>query len=166
MDAGSLPALGMGPALSAAIGSDSVEARAIATWLPAREEFIDASSGSSAGAEIGLVTGALLACVPQLPLLSAGSPLELGACAGAELGWVSGSGVGVNAPDQQGALWSAARLDLASGYGFGSSGLRAELTLSGLVPIERHEFVVDDEPVHRPAPIVARVGLGVALELD
>lgn len=58
VDAGSLPALGIGPALSAAIGSGSFEARAIATWLPAREEFIDASSGSSAGGEIGLVTGA------------------------------------------------------------------------------------------------------------
>jgi len=166
LDAGTLPALGIGPALAAAIGGDRFEARAIATWLPAREASIDPSTDGSAGADVGLVTGALLACVPHLAGPFVGSQLEFGACAGAELGWIAGSGVGVDAPESRGALWSAARLDLAGRYGLGPNGLGVELTLSGLLPLERHEFRIVDEVVHRPAPIVARVGLGLALELD
>lgn len=72
----------------------------------------------------------------------------------------------MSAPSRRGALWSAARLDLAGRYGVGPSGLRVALTLSALLPFERHEFVVVEESVHRPAPIVGRVGLGLELDLD
>lgn len=166
LDAGTLPALGVGPALAAALGTDRVAARAVVTWLPARDASVEPPAGAAAGAEIGLVTGALLACAPLRTELSADPRLELGACAGAELGWLSGSGVGVSAPSRRGALWSAARLDLAGRYGVGPSGLRVALTLSALLPFERHEFVVVEESVHRPAPIVGRVGLGLELDLD
>lgn len=160
-DAGSLPGAGLGASLGAALGWDRVELRLLGTFLPAREASIDASSGSG-GVAIGLLAGSLLACLPRL---LAPSRLELGLCAGAELGWLSGSGTGLDVSRSDGGLWSAPRLDAVARWALGH-GFALDVQLSGLVPLQRHEFAVSGAgPVFQPSAVVGRAGVGLSLEL-
>jgi hypothetical protein len=165
-DSGTLPALGLGPALGVSLRGDRLELRALGTYLAAREASMAASGGGSVGAQIGLLAGALLGCAPRLVTPIPSPRIELGACVGGELGWLVGRGVGVNVPRQRGAAWSAGRLDLSGRWVLGSDGLGLDLLLSALVPTQRHEFQVSGGTVHRPAAAVGRASVGISLDLD
>ncbi len=104
------------------------------------------------------------------PLVCGVKPLggtALLACAGYELGRLSGEGIGyaVTSPHPSNTFWSAARAEL---------GLLVPLTRSlrfvgraGVaIPLVRREFVLDSpEVVFRPAPLTARIALGIELSL-
>jgi hypothetical protein len=165
-DSGTLPALGLGAALGVSLGGDGLELRALGTYLAAREASIEVSGGGSVGAQIGLLAGALLACAPRLSTPIQAPHIELGVCAGGELGWLEGSGVGVNAPRQRGAAWSAGRLDLTGRWLIGPHGLGLDLLLSALLPMQRHEFQVSGDTVHRPAVAIGRASVGISRDLD
>ncbi|HTV20209.1 MAG TPA: hypothetical protein VMG12_16105, partial [Polyangiaceae bacterium] len=93
VDAGSLPGVGAGAALGASLGLDPLELRVLGTYLPPREVSVASATGT-AGAEIELLAGSLLACLPRV--VRASEHVRVGACAGAELGWLEGTGTGVD----------------------------------------------------------------------
>jgi len=160
-DTGTLPAASLGAGVGVTLAWPGVQLRAVGTVLPEREGNLGASAGSP-GASIGLLAGSALACVPvALP-----PRLGLAACAGWELGQLSGSGTHVSTPYQQQALWSAARLDLAARWELTPSALSLEVLLTAAVPFTRNDFILKDlGSVYRPASVVGRLGLGLALAI-
>jgi len=159
-DTGTLPAAGLGAAVGVRLGGSLLELRAEGLLLPAREARLDAADARSPGAELGLLSGALLACVPLSPGARFG---ELAACAGAELGALSGTGTQVATPHERHALWSAARLDLGALWPLPALPLAVELRFTAAAPLLRDEFVLKDiGTVHRPANVVGRASLGLA----
>ena len=157
-DTGSLPAAGFGAEFGARLGTSRIELQARALVLPSREASIDAGDPASPGAELGLLAGALLGCVP----LSHGV-VEVAACAGAEVGQLSGRGTHVATPHERHSLWSAARLDLTARKTLPGLPLALELDFTAAAPLLRDDFILKDiGTVHRPANVVGRAGLGLA----
>ena len=83
------------------------------------------------------------------------------ACAGIEVGRLSGDGIGVTLPEVRHALWLAPVLGVRAGLPLSSSSLfEAQLALA--VPLFRAQFELEDlGPVHRPAAVSGRVGIGL-----
>lgn len=157
-DTGSLPAPGFGAEIGARVGGSLLELHARGLFLPARAASIDTGDPSSPGAELSLLAGALLGCVP----LSHGV-VDLGACAGAELGQLTGRGIHVATPHERHSLWSAARLDLTARKPLPSVPLALELGFSAAAPLLRDNFILEDiGTIHRPANVVGRASLGLA----
>lgn len=156
-DTGSLPAAGFGAEIGARVGGHLLELHARGLFLPSRGASIDAADPSSPGAELSLLAGALLGCVP----LSHGA-VDLAACAGAELGQLTGRGTHVATPHERHSLWSAARLDLTARKPLASLPLALELGFSAAAPLLRDDFILKDiGTVHRPANVVGRASLGL-----
>ncbi len=105
--------------------------------------------------EFGLLSGALLGCLG--PDAKTVAPFG---CGGLELGRISGEGRGVSEPELGTALWVAARLEAGAAVRLGSA-LRLAARLGVAVPLQRPEFVLAGEPVHRPAALSVRGALGV-----
>jgi hypothetical protein len=161
-DTGTLPAPGIGAGVGVTLGWPRLQLRAVGTLLPEREGNLNASAGSP-GASIGLLAGSAMGCVS---LGSFPSWVALAACAGWELGQLSGSGTHVSTPYQQSALWSAARLDLASRWAL-TSVLSLELQLTAVAPFTRDAFILKDlGSVYRPASVLGRLGLGLGVAID
>jgi hypothetical protein len=161
-DAGTLPGVGMGASLGAALGVGAFDLRLLGTYLPPRDVSVDGSSAGAPGAEIELLAGSLLACAPRL--LQA-YEVQLGACGGAELGWLEGTGTGVDISRSGVTGWSAARGDATARWALGR-GLGLDLQLSVLVPLERDEFTVAGAGrVYRPGRAAGRATLGLSIEL-
>ena len=166
-DAGALPGAGLGALLGASLRWQTLELQALGTYLPARQASVEGSSGQAIGAELGLLAGSLLACVPALVRRSS---IELGACAGTELGVLSGEGNGLSAPRSDSVPWWAVRGDLSARWGLGDGGLALELLAGAVVPLSRDDFAVADSGrvwvVHRPAAVTVRASVGLGIELD
>jgi hypothetical protein len=166
-DAGTLPGVGMGASLGASLGIAAFDLRLVGTYLPPRATSAGASIAASSesanpGAEIELLAGSLLGCVPRV--LRA-SELAFGACAGAELGWLEGRGTGVTVSRSGGSVWTAVRADAEARWML-TRGLGLDLRLSALVPWERDEFSVDGVGrVFRTGAVVGRATVGLSYEL-
>ena len=157
-DTGSLPSAGFGAEIGARIGGSLLELQARALLLPSREASIDSSDPSAPGAELNLLAGALLGCVP----LSHGV-VDLAACAGAELGQLSGRGTNVATSHERRSLWSAARLELTARKPLPGVPIALELGFTAAAPLLRDDFILKDiGTVHRPANVIGRAGLGLA----
>jgi hypothetical protein len=157
-DTGSLPSAGFGAELGARLAGSLFELQARGLFLPARQAKIEPSDPASPGAELSLLAGALLGCVP----LSHGV-VQVAACAGAEVGQLAGRGTHVATPHERHALWSAARLDLTARKPLPGVPLALELGFTAAAPLLRDDFILKDiGTVHRPANVVGRAGLGLA----
>jgi hypothetical protein len=162
-DAGSLPHPALGVALGVELGTERWQLRALGTLLPDQHHRVR-SSGSALGAELGLATGALLACALSVSWLP---PLEVRACAGWELGQLSGVGTGVPDARHGSKLWSAPLLDAGAAWPIPETAFRLGAMLDLAAPLGRDEFVLQGlGRVHRPSSIVGRVMLGAGLTLD
>jgi hypothetical protein len=163
-DTGSLPAAGLGVAVGAELAWSSFSLRALGLLLPAQEGSVDPTDPASPGAEIGLMLGSVLGCIP---IATGQHAIALDACAGWELGQLSGQGTGVQTPHQNGTLWSAARIDLSGRWTLLESGLGVELLITAAAPLTRDEFILKEiGSVYRPASVVGRAGLGLSWTLD
>lgn len=163
-DAGSLPESTLGVALGVEVGTRRWQLRAVGTLLLDQEHQLGSTEASGPGAELGLATGALLACA-----LSVGSlpPLQLRACAGWELGQLSGVGTGVPSPRQGSAFWSAPVIDVGALWNVPGTAFLLGALVDVAAPLGRDQFVLGElGRVHRPASVVGRVALGAGLMLD
>jgi hypothetical protein len=153
-DTGSLPSLGVGVTLGVDLAWTGLELRALGMLLPSREGSVDANDPASPGADISLVTGGALVCVP------------LATNVGGELGRLSGRGTHVDQPYSSTAWWLAARADLAARWALPMDALALELALTAAAPLSRDEFVLRDiGSVHQPANVVGRASLGLRVDL-
>lgn len=163
-DTGTLPSMGWGLGVGAELGWPGFELRALGTLLPEREGTIDASDARSPGAEIGLLAGGVLAC---LPVALHEAALALSACAGGELGALSGDGTGVSTPYHQRTLWAAARFDVVARWALPHTAVAIEALVTAAAPLTRDEFILKDiGRVHRPESVLGRAALGVRLSID
>jgi hypothetical protein len=163
-DTGTLPSMGWGLSAGFELGWPAFELLALGTLLPEREGRLDASDPGSPGAEIGLVAGSMLACLPMTPHDAA---LDLSACAGGELGALSGSGTGVSRPYHQRTLWAAVRFDMVARWVIPQTALSIEGLVTAAAPFTRDEFILKDiGSVHRPESVLGRAALGVRLVID
>jgi hypothetical protein len=165
-DTGSLPSPGFGLALGVELGAEHWQLRLLGTMLvDQRYQLGSAEVAPAPGAELGLVTGALLGCL--VPVGSAFSSLALRVCAGWELGQLSGVGTGVAEPRQGHVLWNAPLVDLGLLWAVPHTRVQLGALLVAAAPLGRDEFVLRDlGSVHRPAAVVARAVLGAAFALD
>lgn len=161
-DTGSLPAPGVGIALGLDVAWTGVELRALGLLLPSREGSIDANDPASPGADIHLVTGGALVC---LPLSTNATSVVIAACAGGELGRLSGRGTHVDRPYSSATWWLAARADVAARWTLLVRALELELVITAAAPLSRDEFVLRDiGSVHQPANVVGRASLGLRVD--
>jgi hypothetical protein len=163
-DAGTLPGIGMGAALGVSLGVDAFDLRLLGTYLPPRDAQVSSAATSAAGspgAEIELLSGSLLGCVPRL--VSA-SNLALGLCAGGELGRLSGRGTGVTIARSGTSVWASARADAEARWMLAPA-LSFDFRLSALIPAERDEFSIDDDRVFRTGAVAGRATVGLSYEL-
>jgi hypothetical protein len=164
-DAGTLPGIGMGAALGVSLGLDAFDVRLLGTYLPPRDAQLTSaptSGAASPGAEIELLAGSLLSCVPRLVRAS---NLALGLCAGGELGRLSGRGTGVTVARAGTSLWASVRADAEARWTL-AHGLSLDFRLSALVPWERDEFSIDGAGrVFRTSAVVGRATVGLSYEL-
>jgi hypothetical protein len=164
-DAGSLPAPGLGASLGVELGAESWQLRAQGTLFVDQRHQVGSAAGGAPGAELRLVTGALLGCV--VPVGSASSPLQLRACTGWELGRLSGTGTGVAAPRRGNALWSAPLVELGVLWPISGTRLKLGALIVAAAPLGRDDFVLRDVGhVHRPGSVVGRAALGAAFALE
>lgn len=164
-DAGSLPGVGVGVSLGASLGIDALDLNLLGTYLPPRGVSLEAPPVTSSVpvAEIELLAGSLLACVPRLVRAP---ELAFGACAGVEVGWLAGRGMGVDVSRSGGSWWTAARADAGARWRL-ARGFGLDVRLSALVPWDRDEFtVIGIGRVFRVAPVVGRATLGLTYEPD
>ncbi|MEI9950108.1 MAG: hypothetical protein WDO74_14330 [Pseudomonadota bacterium] len=165
LDSSATPSVALGAALHLGL-----------SWLPTHESqtrlrfelegaLYAPTQTSSVGGQAGKFQLFYLA-----PLVCGAKPLggpTLLACAGYELGQLSGEGVGdaVTSSRPSNTFWSAARAELGVLVPL-ASGLRIVARAGAAVPLIRREFVLDGpEVVFRPAPVSARVALGIELSL-
>jgi hypothetical protein len=159
-DGGSLPRPGVGVAAGAQLESSHVQLRALGTWLFAQEDTLALAGEPAPGAELGLATGALLACVT--PFGASASGLSAFGCGGWELGRLWGQGVGVQEAGYGAALWNAPRFDVGATWALGGSGLHLGVQLTLALPLSRDEFVLGElGSVHRPPAAVGRLAFGL-----
>jgi hypothetical protein len=159
-DSGSLPEPGLGLALDARLRHRRWVLRATGAWYWTQHVALPELALPAPGADLGLLTGALSACLTPLSAVR-GDSLEVLGCAGWEIGRTSGEGTGVQQPRSAAALWSAPKLDLGASIGvWGDLRLGAMLTLA--LPLARENFVLTDlGEVHRPPGAVGRAALGL-----
>lgn len=163
-DSGTLPASALGAALAVGVSWRSLELRAIGTFLPEREGTLLATDPRSPGVSIGLIAAGLIGCVP---VALQTTRLGMAVCAGSELGQLSGSGTHVLVPYHRQTLWAAARVELAARLGLGETPLALELLATALAPFTRDEFILRElGEIHRPASVIGRLGLGLAVAVD
>lgn len=124
-------------------------------WFPPQRTAIP---GGASG-QFDLLAGALLACAAP----EQGRFTLLG-CGGLELGQLSGEASGVTDPELGKALWIAARAEAALAIRVGAAWHMVP-RLGIAIPLQRTEFVLDDTPVHRPAALSLRAGLGMEFSL-
>lgn len=155
-DAGTLPASSLGVQAAARwhLGLATLEAHG--AWWPGTSATL--YERPSVGGDFSLVAAGLLGCLST-------QTLGVSACFGPELDHMTGEGKGVTDPGQGSATWmgvlGAVRADVPI-----TSRLSLALQAGAMVPLQRHEFVIEGAGVvHRPAPVAARVGLGLVLEL-
>jgi len=125
------------------------------------EAFAPQRVGLPGGAsgQFDLLAGALLACAAP-----AGSPVAVLGCGGLELGRLSGEGSGVSDPELGTALWIAARAEAGLAVRVGAA-WQLVPRVGVAIPLARPEFVLNDSPVHRPAALSLRAGLGIEFVL-
>jgi hypothetical protein len=161
-DTGSLPALGVGMTAGLGVTWPAIELRAFGSWFPGREGRVDAAANAP-GADIHLAFGGAAAC---LPLAMRFASTGLAVCGGGELGWLWGEGVNVDISRSAGALWLAARGDVAAHWQLGAGGPALELLLTVAAPLGQNDFVLRDiGRVHRPSSVVGRASVGLWFEL-
>jgi len=159
-DTGSLPKPGLGIGIGLGLDWPAVAVRAEGIFLPTREGQTDPADPASAGGELGLLTGALLGCLPLAVNVRA---VALRACLGGELGRLSGHGTRVDTSHDEGTLWAAARIDLGARWTVPATSLGLDFVVTAAAPLLRDEFVVENVgAVHQPASVVGRAGVGVS----
>ncbi len=123
-------------------------------WLDRRAPL---AQPSSAGGDVGLVTGSAGACWSFLRT----GHVDLGPCLAFEVGRLRADGFGATSSGSGSALWSALQ---AGGLFAWSpiSRLAAVFRLDAAVPFARPTFVIDGlGAVYRSAPVVGRATLAV-----
>lgn len=159
-DAGSLPRPGAGVAIGAQLERSAFQLRALGTLLFDQHAGLPAVGGVRPGADLGLVAGALSACIS--PFERGASGLAAVTCAGWELGRMSGQGTAVQQPREGSAWWSAPRIDAGASWAIRASGLELGIMLTLAAPLVREDFVLSElGSVHRPPVAVGRVALGL-----
>lgn len=158
-DTGSLPRPGLGAAVGAQLESSHFQLRALATLLLPQRQTLAMPTNPAPGADLSLVTGALLACAAPF---DASATLSSYGCAGWELGRLSGAAAGVLMPREGAALWSAPRADVGLSWTLSHTRLRLDALLTLAMPLARDDFVLRElGSVHRPPNVVGRVALGM-----
>jgi hypothetical protein len=157
-DTGSLPGSGLGVGFGAGIAWTAIELRAVGTWLPRRQGWIDASDPASPGAEMELFAAGVLGCLP----FATRTPVLIAACAGAEAGKLSARGARVDVARSRVTTWLAPRVDLGARWALWERSLGLELMLTAAAPLTRDEFVLRGiGSVYQPASVVGRASLGL-----
>lgn len=154
VEGGSVPGVGVGPALT--VGLDVGPAR-----LEAHGRYLPGSRGSVSNHDTASGDVSLLAAGARACLIALEGGVEGGPCAGLEAGSMRAEGHGISSPGEASALWAAATVggwltvELAPWLG-----LRAEVR--GAIPVNRPAFVIDgvEGEVHRPAPVAGHASIG------
>ncbi|MEO8182456.1 MAG: hypothetical protein ABI895_26770 [Deltaproteobacteria bacterium] len=164
-DVGSLPAPSFGAALGAELGWRRWQLRALGTLLFEQHTTLESPLTPPPGADLGLLTGSLLACGSPFGILARGvSGL---ACLGLELGRLAGAGTDVLAARQGSSLWLAPRLDLGATWSVPNSALRLGATFTVLAPLNRDEFELTGiGSVYQPPSVVGRLSFGIGLGFE
>lgn len=162
-DGGSLPAPGLGTALSIEAAWPGLELRALATlWF---EQHAPLAGQPELGGDLALATGALLACTSAVRV--GANSLALALCAGGELGRLAGSGTGVLNPRSGQSLWAAARTEADLVWRVPATRLALGAQLGLALPFVRDDFVLDGiGAVHRPASLAGRAGIGIGVAFE
>lgn len=165
VDAGSLPAPGLGATLGAELSWEHFALHALGSILFDQHTAMPGSGGPAPGADLGLLAGDLLACT--LPFGDTRSALSLPICLGVELGRIAGVGTGVASPRSGSALWAAPRLDLGARWRIPKSAFSLGLMLTAATPLQRSRFALTDiGTVYQPSSVVGRLSLGVGVGFD
>jgi hypothetical protein len=164
-DVGSLPAPSLGAALGAELGWRRWQLRALGTLLFEQHTTLESPLSPPPGADLGLLTGSLLACGSAFGNLATGvSGL---ACLGLELGRLAGAGTDVPAARRGSSLWLAPRLDLGATWSLPNSALRLGATFTVLGPLNRDEFELTGiGSVYQPPSVVGRLSFGIGLGFE
>lgn len=162
-DTGSLPAPALGVSVGAALGGERWQLELLGTLWLEQHRSLQNSIGAGAGADLTLVTAALLGCA--LPWRA--DQLSASFCAGVELGRLAGEGTGVSSPRRPDALWLAPGLHAGLSWQVPRTQLSLGARVGVVLPLQRHEFVLEGlGTVYQPANLAARAALGMALALD
>jgi hypothetical protein len=162
-DGGALPNPAVGAGLGVALHTGRMALRASGTLLLDQRVRLASSEGRAA-AEVGLGFGTLQACMVGL---EAPRSWALPVCVGVDVGQLWGRGVDVARARRAASWWLAPRLDAGLFWAIPGTTLRAGGWLTASLPLQRDEFVVDDVGVvHRPGPLVGRLGLGIEASLE
>jgi hypothetical protein len=163
-DAGSLPTPGAGASLGAEVVWGKFQVRASGTLLFEQETQVEAVGSPAPGAQLDLITGALLGCTaPFAQLRGTLAPLL---CVGAEVGRLAGIGTGVAAPRQGGALWAAPLVQAGGFWTIPGTSLRLGLLALAATPLKRDEFTLRGVgTVYRPPSLIGRLSVGFDVAL-
>ena len=160
VDTGSLPRVAFGPRLVVAAHFSTVQIEVLAGGLPRVRDVIERRPGEDVGGKVELWGGALRSCALF------GDRVRAGPCAGFEIGMLHAQGFG--AED-----WTAHQ---RPHWVAGGVGALALMRLKGVVsarmgtevqiPATRPQFEIEGVgALERPAPVVVRFELGLAVEL-
>lgn len=168
LDTASLPSVALGPEVGAGWGG---EHGALRLGLGLRGAFFpslfggvaDPTAAAGEGGRFGLTEGAARGCAAY-----AWRALEVGPCVGVGVDHMLASGRGSQVTLSGSGTWASGQ-----GAAVAALSLTRALAVSGsaglVVPFARPTFVVDSAsptaefPAHRPAPVSARLGLGLEL---
>jgi hypothetical protein len=156
-DSGSLGSPSAGPELGFEAGAGWLAGGLRGGTLGPERELRDGRGG-----RFWLASGQAEACV----LFIATRPVRMTTCGLVEAGRLKGSGRGIDHPRAGSAFWLAGGGRLSSALRLGQSRFSALLGVSALHPALRRSFVLNGyEEVLRPAIVVGRLELGMAVDL-
>jgi hypothetical protein len=154
VDAGSLPGAAAGFGVGGALGLGRQQLTAAFEAWPS--DAGSTAEKTAAGGRFDLLVGVLGTCRTLLT-----GRLELAPCVAVELGRLHARGYGVAAPGEGSSVWVAGRGGVRAGWRL-TTRLNVVLRADAVVPFERPSFVlVNVGPVHRPAAVAGRAGLGL-----
>jgi hypothetical protein len=154
LDVGALPNPALGAELEAGIAWRALYAGAEGAVFSPNQ--LDGPDGR--GGDFQLWAAGVVACLGR-----PAAGLSAVVCAGYEIGALSGRGTGVTDPRSETTTWQALRAELGVVVPFGA-GFSGVLRGGAVVPLQRREFVLDSELVHRPAAVGARFLAGIRVD--
>jgi hypothetical protein len=116
--------------------------------------------GTSAGAQMSLLTGSLAACLR----LAATNP-SVGGCAGVELGSLAARGIGTVESRQGRAFWSASLVRASLDWHVGATSA-VSIGATGVVPFRRLHVIASPDEVHRTPSVALRPWIGLGLRFE